>query len=162
MNSNNNNVLQIKNFLEVKFNKTKLNRLDFARKSGVPYRKLCHILNCTRKNVNIETVIQIANYFNCPIEQVLGIDNVSDNNQSYVEVNTVLENFNKNLQQFIKEKISIEQINPYVLSKEIGFNENVIKRYIDDKTHKITISMPVIIGISHYFKTPIDKMIKRV
>lgn len=160
MNSNN-NVLRIKNFLETKFNKKKLNRVDFARKSGVPYRKLCHILNCTRKNVNIETVIKIAHYFNCSIEQVLGIDNVVYD-EHYTEVNTVLENFNKNLQQFIQEKISKEKINPYILSKEIGFNENVIKRYIDDKTHKITISMPVIMGISRYFNVPIDKMIKRI
>lgn len=159
MNSNS-NVLNIRNFLQTKFNKTKLKRTEFANKSGVPYRKLCHILNCTRKNVNIETIIKIANYFDCSIEQVLGLDN-ANYNKKYTDINVVLENFNKNLQQFIKEKISEKNINPYTLSKEIGFNENVVKRYIDDETHNITLSVPVIIGLSHYFNITIDKMIKR-
>lgn len=156
-------VPQIRKFLEKKFKIYNLTRNTFAEKSNIPYRNISYILTGNRKNISLTTIIKIASYFNCSIDEVVGRENyISNTHYKYYDSNTVLDNYNKNLQQFLYTKIQEHKLNPYKLSQILGFNDNAIARFINDHTNKKTLTTPIIVTIADYFDVLIDNMIGRL
>lgn len=121
---------------------------------------LCKILTCQHPNTHIVTIIKIADYFNCSIDEVLGRVNYLKSDKFY-DLNTVLNNYNKHLQQFVRTKIHEYHLNPYKLSQDLGFHNSVIPVFIKDNDNKKTVRTPVIIAIADYFNISIDQMIGR-
>lgn len=150
----------IKNFLEPKLQLHNISCKNFAEKSNIIYNTVCKILTCQHPNTHIITIIKIADYFNCSIDEVLGrIDYIES--YKFHDLNTVLNNYNRHLQQFVLTKIHEHHLNPYKLSQDLGFHNSVIPVFIKDHNNKKTVRTPVIIAIAEHFNISIDKMINR-
>jgi plasmid maintenance system antidote protein VapI len=157
-------VPQVKIFLEEQFKLHNLTRKSFEAHSKISYRNICHILNSETKNITLINLIRIAHYFNCSIDEVIGRLNYKDTNTSYTyhDLDFVLNSYNKNLHHFLHTKIQEQNLNPYKFAQILGFNAKVIIRFINDNTFQKHLTTPVIVAISDYFDTAIDKMIGRI
>ncbi|WP_253308315.1 MULTISPECIES: helix-turn-helix transcriptional regulator [unclassified Rickettsia] len=68
---------KIKKFLKEKFKEYELSRKDFAKESGVPYTTVTRIMKAEAGtgrefNPEIDTILKIADYFNCSMDEVIG------------------------------------------------------------------------------------------
>lgn len=155
--------INIKNFLEHKLITSSITRKELALACNMSYRTICYILNCEIKNLELINVIKIATYFNCSINDVIAVGpNVNSKiYTSYVDISDALQNYNKNLREFLIRKMQEHKLNPYLLARNLGFNNSIIARFINDSKLVRTLTTPVVIAISQYFNTPIDIIIGR-
>lgn len=66
-------VKEIQKFLGLKFEILKLKRRDFSEGSGIPYNNIItSVMNGLRSNPQMHTILKIANYFDCSIDEVVG------------------------------------------------------------------------------------------
>ncbi|WP_250310540.1 helix-turn-helix domain-containing protein [Rickettsia endosymbiont of Oedothorax gibbosus] len=151
----------IQKFLKRKLLENRLTKREFSRQSGVPYNTLFQILHALRSNTNLATIIKIANYFSCSIDEVVGRKKyISKNNYNNNDI--ILSNYNFKLRNFIVYKIKEQNLNPYQLSKYLGFSETVIWQFINDDKITRTLNSSVILALADYFQVSIDEMIGRV
>lgn len=151
----------VKKFLEKQLKLHKINNKSFAGASNITYNTVCCIMNCKRNDTRFDTIIKIASYFNCSIDEVLNRKNYINNN-IYYDVNYVLENYNKEIRDFLLLNIEKYNLNPYTLSCDLGFHNSVIQQFITETTKTRSLTTPVIIAVADYFKISIDKMINRI
>nr|WP_012477940.1 helix-turn-helix transcriptional regulator [Rickettsia monacensis]ABQ85887.1 hypothetical protein RM_p19 [Rickettsia monacensis] len=151
-----------KNFIEQKLLSLKINKKVLAEQINIKYCSLLQIVN-NGVTPNLKTLIKIATYFNCSINDVIAVGpNVNSKiYTSYVDISDALQNYNKNLREFLIRKMQEHKLNPYLLARNLGFNKTIVARFMDkDKTDR-TLTTPVVIAISQYFNTPIDIIIGR-
>ena len=155
--------INIKKFLEQKLVTLSVTRKDIALACNIPYRTICYILNCEIKNLEIINIIKIATYFNCSINDVIAVEPKLNSKiyTSFVDISDALQNYNKNLRDFLIQHMQKHKLNPYLLARNLGFNASIIARFINDSKLVRTLTTPVVIAISQYFNTPIDLMIGR-
>ena len=65
-------VYKIQEFLKKKFDELNLKRKGFARNSDIPYPTVIDITKGLKLNPTINTMLKIANYFRCSIDEVIG------------------------------------------------------------------------------------------
>ncbi|HJD66860.1 MAG TPA: helix-turn-helix domain-containing protein [Rickettsia endosymbiont of Bembidion nr. Transversale] len=150
----------IKIFLTDKLHQFKINRKKFAGLVGISYHTICQIFH-NRTNPSIITIIKIANYFNCSIDEIIGRKNFISQNE-YKTIDVVLGSWNIYLKDFIKEKLNSDNINPYKFSENIGFDHETIVKFINDTSPTRTLNTTIIVAISDYFNISIDKMLGRI
>ena len=149
---------KIQSFIKKKLERDNLTRKVFAKESGIPYATVNKLINATRANPELKNIMKIADYYNCAIEKILeGKNNLPKN----ININKLsLQEISNNLRNFINNKLKEDNLNPYKLSRELGFSENPIIEFINNSNK--TLSTEVIVELSNRFKTPIDVMIGRV
>ncbi|MFP3011951.1 MAG: helix-turn-helix transcriptional regulator [Rickettsia sp.] len=150
----------IKIFLTYKLHQFKINRKNFAGLVGISYHTICQIFH-NRTNPSIITIIRIANYFNCSIDEIIGRKNFISHNE-YKTIDVVLDSWNIYLKDFIKEKLNSDNINPYKFSENIGFDHETIVKFINDTSPTRTLNTAIIVAISDYFNISIDQMLGRI
>jgi len=151
---------KIQKFLKKKLTEEKLTRKDFAQKSGIPYPTVNKLINAVSLNPDFETILKIANYFNCSTNEVLKkkTKKILLENQEFNKIST--EQVVSNLKKLINEYLEKNKLNVYKLGKDIGFSEFAIFGLINNK-NKIS-STEVILALADYFEVSIDEMIGRV
>ncbi|KJW01822.1 helix-turn-helix family protein [Rickettsia endosymbiont of Ixodes pacificus] len=149
----------IKIFLTEKLHQFKINRKEFAGLVGISYHTICQIFH-NRTNPSIVTIIKIANYFNCSIDEIIGRKNYISQNE-YRTIDVVLDSWNIYLKDFIQKKLSNDNINPYKFSENIGFDHETIVKFINDTSPTRTLNTAIIIAISDYFNISMDQLIGR-
>ncbi len=150
----------IQKFLKRKLLENRLTKRELSRQSGVPYNTLFQILHALRSNTNLVTIIKIANYFNCSIDEVFGRKKYILKN-NYNNIDIILSSCNFKLRNFISYKIKEQNLNPYQLSKNLGFSETVIWQFINDDKITRMLNSSVILALADYFQVSIDEMIGR-
>ncbi len=155
--------INIKKFLEHKLVTLSVTRKDLALACNIPYRTICYILNCEIKNLELINIIKIATYFDCSINDVIAVEPKLNSKiyTSFVDISDALQNYNNNLRDFLIQNMQKHKLNPYLLARNLGFNDSIIARFINDNKLVRTLTTPVVIAISQYFNTPIDIMIGR-
>ncbi|MCZ6908983.1 MAG: helix-turn-helix transcriptional regulator, partial [Rickettsia endosymbiont of Ixodes persulcatus] len=90
-----------KNFIEQKLLSLKINKKVLAEQINIKYCSLLQIVN-NGVTPNLKTLIKIATYFNCSINDVIAVGpNVNSKiYTSYVDISDALQNYNKNLREF--------------------------------------------------------------
>lgn len=152
----------IKTFLKSKLVEHKLDRKVFTQNSGIPYSTITHLLQGTQKNPSIITLVKIANYFHCSIDEIIGRD-VYIHNLNDINYNISLENIDTYIRRFLLEQISLEKLNIYKLSRDLGFSNNVLHGYLHRTTRiQKTLNTPILISLANYFNVSIDKIIGRI
>lgn len=153
-------VNNIKVFLTNRLDKAKINRKVFAKNIGVSYHTICQIFH-NRTNPSLVTIIKIASYFNCSIDEIIGRKKfiVQGN---YKALDILLDDWNISLRNFLKIQLSDNNINPYKFSVQIGFDHETITKFINDTNPNRGLNTSVIVAISEYFNKSIDELIGRV
>ena len=155
--------INIKKFLEHKLVTLSVTRKDLALACNIPYRTICYILNCEIKNLALINIIKIATYFNCSINDVIAVEPKLNSKiyTSFVDISDALQNYNNNLRDFLIQNMQKHKLNSYLLARNLGFNDSIIARFINDNKLVRTLTTPVVVAISQYFNTPIDIIIGR-
>jgi len=147
-------------FLKKKLEKDNLKRKMFAQESGIPYTTVNKLINAQRLNPELTTILKIADFFNCSIDEVIGRENYHAISEKYKFKNVSLDTVNYVLKKFINDKLEKNNLNPYKLGRQIGFSESPIIEFISSPNK--TLSSSVIVALADYFKISIDEMIGRV
>ncbi|WP_250311829.1 helix-turn-helix domain-containing protein [Rickettsia endosymbiont of Oedothorax gibbosus] len=154
-------VYKIQEFLEKKFNELKLKRKDFVEQSGIPYSTITHIMKGLILNPTINHILKIANYFNCSLDEVIGRTQyalpIHTKNFRTISSNDI----SNNLKKYIKDKVKKQNINLYTLGRDIGFSNNSLRGFNDNREQKIFNSQ-IIIALADYFQVSLDEMVGRV
>ncbi|MCC8419311.1 MAG: helix-turn-helix domain-containing protein [Rickettsia endosymbiont of Glossina mortisans submortisans] len=152
----------IKKFLCKNFDKSGISRKAFCNTTSIPYSTLSNLINSISPNPDFITIVKIANYFNCSVDQILGRRKFLPAINLTVSFNKLdLHDINSNLCNFLKNKIVQNNISTYVLSKNIGFSKTTIHCFLKANSHNKMLSTNVIIAIADYFNVSVDCIIGR-
>ncbi|WP_341790206.1 helix-turn-helix domain-containing protein [Rickettsia endosymbiont of Polydrusus tereticollis] len=152
------NIIQI--FLKKKLEENNLKRKIFAQESGISYNAVNKLINAERLNPDLTTILKIAKYFNCTIDEVIARTDYYVATQNYKFNDISLEEAILNLRNYINDKLQKNNLNPYKLGREIGFSESPIVEFINNSNKNL--STAVIVALADYFKISIDETIGRV
>lgn len=153
--------IPIQKFLRRNLIKKNLKRKDFAQKINIPYPTVTRLINASRNNPEFMTIVALANFFLCSIDEVIGRKQyVSDNSQQQFLQLSVQE-IQINLISFIKNKLILEKITAYQLAKKLKLGETVIFDFIKDNSSIHILSSSVIVKLANYYCIAVDEMIKR-
>ncbi|MCC8372294.1 MAG: helix-turn-helix domain-containing protein [Rickettsia endosymbiont of Pseudomimeciton antennatum] len=153
----------IKNFLKLKFKDKKLTRKDFVQGSGIPSSTLGNITKSEHYSPTLKTIITIANYFECSMDEVVGRNmHISLNIGNYKFQIIDSEAIGVNLKKFLTEKLKKQNLNFYKLSRDLGFNEHIISDFIKEDSLQQTLGSAVTIALADYFQVSLDEMVGRI
>ncbi|OZG32412.1 helix-turn-helix domain-containing protein [Rickettsia endosymbiont of Culicoides newsteadi] len=156
-------VNQIQIFLKDKLKTNNLKRKSFAQESNILYQTVCNIINSARANPELETILKIANYFKCSMDEVIGKNKnffINQKDCNFQIINS--EDINTNLKCFLNKKLKEQNINPYQLGITIGFGQDVIPKFLKESNPKKMFTSTVAVALSDYFQVSLDEMIGRV
>jgi len=152
----------VQSFLKNKLEKTNLKSKILAQKIQIPYPTFNKLINVVQLNPELVTLIKIAQYFNCTIDEIIGRVDYYIATQDYKFNDISLEQINLNLRNFIASKLQQYNLNPYKLGRKIGFSEHPIAEFIQENSQRKRLSTAVIVALADYFKISIDEMIGRI
>lgn len=151
---------EIQKFLKKKLIKGHLTRKIISIESGISYSKICDLVIAKYTSPELKTLLEIANYFNCSIDETIGRNNYIKNKQNFYNVSA--QDMFVNLKQFLVKKIKENNLNSYTLSKKTNLSNNAIRYFLkEDDTNK-TLGSSIIVSLADYFQVSIDEMIGRV
>ncbi|MCC8371970.1 MAG: helix-turn-helix domain-containing protein [Rickettsia endosymbiont of Pseudomimeciton antennatum] len=155
-------VKEIQKFLRSKFEKLKLTRKNFSEQSGIPYNNITNIMNELRSNPQMDTLLKIANYFECFIDEVVGRNEYLSLLQSKGRFKDLSsDDISNNLKEFLKDKSAKQDINLYVLGKKIGFNYS-IHNFVNGSRKQKTLNTQIVVALADYFQISLDEMVGRI
>ncbi|WP_375319181.1 helix-turn-helix domain-containing protein [Candidatus Tisiphia endosymbiont of Oplodontha viridula] len=153
----------IKKFLKLKLKNRKLKRKDFVQGSGIPSSTLGNITKSEHYSPTLRSIIIIADYFECSIDEVVGRNIYNSlNTENYIFQIVDSERIGINLKNFLTEKVKKLNLNSYKLSRELGFNEHIIHDFIKEDSLQQTLGSAVTIALADYFQVSVDEMIGRI
>jgi transcriptional regulator with XRE-family HTH domain len=154
--------INLQNVLRIKFQEKKLKRKDFISQSGINPTTTNKIIGGNFRNPSLKTLLKLANYFNCHLDEVIGRDKkyytVFTNNYKKLTEDEI----NTNLKKLIKDKIQETGLSAFQLAIRIGCSQNTIFNFLDDKREQKTLGSPVMVALANYFQLSIDEMIGRI
>ncbi|WP_367364117.1 helix-turn-helix domain-containing protein [Candidatus Tisiphia endosymbiont of Nedyus quadrimaculatus] len=157
-------VHKIQEFLKKKFDELNLKRKEFSRKSGIPYSTVIDITKGLKLNPSINSILKIANYFRCPIDEVIGRNKYitlhSSKDFEFHEI--TLDEVTANIKHFLKNKVSNQNINLYKLSIDIGFSNNSLHSFVNSNREQKTLNNQIIVALADHFQISIDEMVGRI
>lgn len=152
----------IKKFLYKNIDNSDISRKEFCITAGIPYSTLSNLIHSISPNPDFITIVKIANYFNCAVDQVVGRRKFLPSINLIVSFNNPdLNDINSNLRNFLKAKLSQDNISPYLLSKNIGFSKTTIHCFLKANSPYKMLSTNVILALANYFNVSVDDMIGR-
>jgi transcriptional regulator with XRE-family HTH domain len=158
-------ISKIQAFLQQKsIKKDKAKRKDFTKNSGISKTTVSKIINASQLNPDLSTILKIADYFNCSLDEVLGRKKEYYKKSKNYKFNYIsLDAIYNNLRDFINTKLKEKKdINSYKLSEDCGFSSNAIRHFIKENNPQKVLGISIIVALADYFKVSIDEMIGRI
>ncbi len=154
--------LNIQRFLEKKFLDLKILRKDFIRDSGIARSSISELMNGIPVSPSLGTILKIANYFNCSIDEILGTatGQLTVKHKRYIKINP--EEMSYNTRQFILSALTAHHITAEQLASECNIGIDTISYFIKKDDAKKNLSIKTICTIANHFKVPIDMIIGRI
>jgi transcriptional regulator with XRE-family HTH domain len=153
----------IQSFLQHQLAINRMSRLTCSKLSGIPYQTISKILNAERSNYEITTLLKIADFFECSIDEVVGREAYTVFKQDGGTFNKLQStDASSNLKRFISNKIYLLSISPYELGLSIGFSKNTLAKFLKEHSAKHSINAHILISLANYFDISIDVMIGRI
>lgn len=154
---------RIQKFLKEKLLSKKIKLIHLARESGIPYSTLHPLSQGIKANPELRSLLRIANYFKCPLDEVTGrgAKYLLSNSSDYQFHNLSAEEINSNLKQFITLKIQQNNISIAKLSLNIGFGKDLISDFIREDRALNSLGSAAVVALADYFDISIDQMIGR-
>ncbi|ALA62285.1 helix-turn-helix domain-containing protein [Rickettsia amblyommatis] len=154
--------LRIQKFLSQKIKAYKIQQKDLVLGTSLSRSTISKLLNAILLNPNIITILIIATFFECDIDEVLGRTKFIKNTKKYqLYVSLTLNDINNNLFSFLKTKIQQLNITEYILEKNCRVGSSTITHFINTNSDNRILSIKVIVKLADYFQIAIDEMIGR-
>ena len=146
--------------LKKKLIKEHLTRKIIAIESGISYSKICDLVIAKYTSPELKTLLEIANYFNCAIDEIIGRNHYIKNKQIFYKISA--QDMIVNLKQFLIKKIKENNLNSYTLSKNTSLSNNAIRYFLKESNTNKTLGSAVTVALADYFQVSLDEMIGRV
>lgn len=157
---------KIQQFLYKKLFQLKLTRKAFAQECGLPYTSLINLINATQTNPALNSLLKIANYLNCSIDEMVGRKKyvLKKSNEIIQFQNLTIDDYNTNLRNFICHKMQQHNLPAYKLGLNIGFSAAVIDNFVNQNRKNIQSNLGTapIVALADYFAISVDEMIGRI
>ncbi len=154
--------LRIQKFLSQKIKAYKIQQKDLVLGTSLSRSTISKLLNAILLNPNIITILKIATFFECDIDEVFGRTKFIKNTKKYqLYVSLTLNDINNHLLSFLKTKIQQLNITEYVLEKNCRVGSSTITHFINTNSDNRILSTKVIVKLADYFQISIDEMIGR-
>ena len=153
----------IQSFLQHRLAINSMSRFTLSKLSGIPYQTIIDIDHNTNSTPSLLTIIKIADFFQCSIDEIVGRDQYiicKRNEPEFKKLQPT--DISNNLKNFINTKIHLLSISPYALGLDIGFSQEVIPRFLHANNTRNILSTKMIISLANYFDISIDVMIGRI
>jgi transcriptional regulator with XRE-family HTH domain len=146
-------------FLMEKFQNQAIDRGHFAKKCNISYNAVTQLLNAKRLNPDISTLLKIAKYFRCTIDEVIGRERNYIVSKNYELKEISLEKALLNLKNFVISKLDKDKIKSDELAQKFGVSTFTIDGLITGK--KKSIRTPLIVKLADDSEISIDKIVGR-
>ncbi|WP_341757474.1 helix-turn-helix transcriptional regulator [Candidatus Tisiphia endosymbiont of Ditula angustiorana] len=157
-------VYKIQEFLKRKFDELNLKRTDFAKNSGISYPTVIDITKGYKLNPDISTILKIANYFRCSLDEVIGRNDYTilpnTRNLAFHEITS--EEIITNIRRFLENKVTKQNLNLYKLSIDIGFSIKPLHRFVNVNREQKTFNSQIAVALADYFQISLDEMVGRI
>lgn len=153
--------ISIQKFLNVKFHEHKILRKDFINASGIKRSSISELLNGIPVNPSLVTILKIANYFNCSIDEILGrVDYIEDDSTKYIKINPI--QMSNNTKDFIVSMLKENNISSHQLAASCNIGTDTVNYFIKKHDSKKNLSTRTIYAVANFFNISIDKIVGRV
>lgn len=150
----------IQSFLNIYLKKYKLSKKEFAINSSISYTTICDLLNASKPNTSLETIVKIADYFEVSVDLICNRRQFISNKKIHKFRSTDI--LMTSLKNYIETKLLHLSLKPSKLSIELGFSSHALTDFLNISAKKNTLGTKIIIALANYFNSSIDEMIGRV
>jgi len=147
-------------FLKKQLKERHLKRKDFIEESGIPASTVAKIIKADHSHSELKTVIKVADYFNCGIDEVTGRDDFIPAEKVSFNKAT-LDEAKNSIKEFIKHKLKETNLSVYQLGRKCGFSEHVFVEFMKEDSITKTLGTSVTVALADYFKVSLDEMLGR-
>lgn len=154
--------LRLQKFLIQKIKSSKIQQKDLILGTSLSRSTISKLLSAVLPNPHIITIIKIATFFECDIDQVLGRRKFIQHNKTQPYVPLSLNDINNNLISFLKIKLHQFNMSEYILEKNCRLGSSTIIHFINTSNNNRILSTKIIVKLADYFQISIDEMIGRV
>jgi len=147
-------------FLKKQLKERHLKRKDFIEESGIPASTVAKIIKADHSHSELKTVIKVADYFNCGIDEVTGRDDFIPAEKVSFNKAT-LDEAKNSIKEFIKHKLKETNLSVYQLGRKCGFSEHVFVEFMKEDSITKTLGTSVTVALADYFKVSLDEMFGR-
>ncbi|WP_341763508.1 helix-turn-helix transcriptional regulator [Candidatus Tisiphia endosymbiont of Beris chalybata] len=118
----------LRNFLQQKMEEQKLTVSQLSNKSAIPMTTIRKLYEGERYP-RLETIVKLADFFECSIDEMLGISPPSaEKGQKYTKLSS--EELRINLTNFINNLLEKQNITLYQLGVKIGCSEDAFRSFL--------------------------------
>ncbi|MCX4084723.1 helix-turn-helix transcriptional regulator [Rickettsia hoogstraalii] len=153
--------LNIQQFLHSKLKTLKLTRQDLIKGSGLTPSGVCGLMNAEYINPTLSSIIKIANFFNCSVDEVLGRDKYIKSSDTARFRPLTQQDIIKNIKTVLCTELKMRNITAAQLSKSCGIGKDTVSKYLNNTNVHYTFSIKTILAISEFLSLSIDDLIGR-
>ncbi|MFP3013061.1 MAG: helix-turn-helix domain-containing protein [Rickettsia sp.] len=153
--------LRLQKFLSQKIKISKIQPKDLMIGTSLSRSTISKLLSAVLLNPNIITVVKIATFFECDIDEVLGRKKFIHHDKIQPYVPLTLNDIKSNLTSFLEIKLHQYNMTEYILEKNCRLGSSTITHFINTNNNRM-LSTKVIVKLADYFQISIDEMIGRI
>ena len=154
--------LNIQIFLISKLKELKMKRKDFILGSGITSAGASGLINAVHVNPTLISIIKIANFFNCSIDEILGRNKYLNLHNKVIFNQISSDEIINTIKYYITCELKKRNITALQLAKSCGIGKDTILKYLNTNHAKYHLSTKSLLAIADYFEVSIDKMTGRV
>lgn len=152
---------KLQKFFNLKIQEKKIKRKEFQESTNIDVSTTNNIVNGRCRNPTLMTLVKIADYFNCSIDEVIG------RNKKYYLFSQNYKNLTNDymmnsLKEFIQHKLTETNLSKIQLAKTIGLSEKVFFKFLDNKGTQKNLSTITILILADHFNISIDSILNRI
>lgn len=153
--------LRLQKFLRQKIKVSQIQQKDVMLGTSLSRSTISKLLSAVLLNPNIMTIVKIATYFECDIDEVLGRKKFIQHDKKHPYIPLTLNDIQSNLTAFLTIKLHQYNITEYILEKNCRLGSSTISHFINTNNNKM-LSTKVVVKLADYFQISIDEMLGRI
>lgn len=151
---------KIQSFLKMQLEKNNLKRVDVAKNTGIASYTIHHLYNGSQDNVTFKTVLRLADYFECTIDEVLGREKfqIAENPEfKSVDAQTSM----GKIKDFINVKMNESGLDATKFARSCGLGKGSLRGFIKENEKHQALNCKNIVAVADTFDVSIDELIGR-
>ncbi len=161
----------LRDFIKIKLAESHLDKKELGREIDVSDSTLAKIFSKKPYKVNkvinfrpflpsLKSLLEIANYFNCSLDEMIGRKKFVPNQELGFQP-VSLDEATTALRTLIKDKLVESKIGIVALSNKCGFSKDTFAKFIKETNPNAALSMSAVIALVDYCNVSLDDVIGR-